>query len=119
MRYENEPSQAQNNQRSITVKKFILAALVASAPLVANAVDINVNLGGTRIQTPGGTTITFGTRDPRGYYWDGYEYRNPDYWRRHNGHRGERYYTGYDRGHHKGHDDHHHCPPGQAKKGHC
>ncbi|HMW18633.1 MAG TPA: DUF2502 domain-containing protein [Accumulibacter sp.] len=65
-----------------------------------------------------GTTITFGSRNPQGYYWDGGAWRDPAYWRRHHGARGEKYYTGH------GHpgvpsQDGRHCPPGQAKKGRC
>lgn len=107
------------------MKKLLLAIAIATSPLLASAADININLGGTRIQAPG-VTITFGSRDDRGYYWDGYDYRDPDYWRKHDGHRGQRYYTGHgrDEGRHDDRrDDRHegdrHCPPGQAKKGNC
>ena len=99
------------------MKKFLLGALIAASPWLANAVDINVNLGNVRVEAPG-VTVTFGARDKRGYYWDGYEYRDPKYWKEHNGPRGEKYYTGrgkngvpYQGGGH--------CPPGQAKKGNC
>lgn len=94
------------------MKKFILAAVIAAAPLLASATDVNVNLGNVRIQAPG-VTITFGSRDNRGYYWDGYEYRDPGYWKQHNGPKGEKYYTGHPG---KGNGG---CPPGQAKKGRC
>lgn len=94
------------------MKKFILAAAIAATPLLAGATDVNVNLGNVRIQAPG-VTVTFGTRDNRGYYWDGYEYRDPGYWKQHNGPRGEKYYTGHPG---KGNGG---CPPGQAKKGRC
>jgi len=109
------------------MKKLLLAALIAASPLVATAADINFNLGSTRIQAPG-VTVTFGSRDNRGYYWDGYDYREPSYWKQHDGPRGERYYTGHGKKkkHHKhGHDrddrydEGRHCPPGQAKKGNC
>lgn len=97
------------------MKKLILAALVAASPLLAQAIDINVS--GLRVEAPG-VSVTFGSRDARGYYWDGYEYRDPDYWRRHDGPRGERYYTG--RGNSgAAHQGGRHCPPGQAKKGNC
>lgn len=100
------------------MKKIILSALISTASLCASAVDVNVNLGSVRVQGPGGVTVTFGSRDTRGYYWDGYEYRDPDYWRRHDGHRGEKYYTG--RGNNGvPHQGGGHCPPGQAKKGNC
>lgn len=94
------------------MKKFILAAAIAAAPLLASATDVNVNLGNVRIQAPG-VTVTFGSRDNRGYYWDGYDYRDPGYWKQHNGPKGEKYYTGHPG---KGNGG---CPPGQAKKGRC
>lgn len=99
------------------LKKIMLSTLIVAAPLLVNAADININLGGARIQAPG-VTITFGSRDSRGYYWDGYEYRDERYWREHDGHRGEKYYTG--RGNNGvPHQNGGHCPPGQAKKGNC
>ena len=99
------------------MKNFLLAATFAFFPLLTSATDINVNLGNVRVQAPG-VTVTFGTRNDRGYYWDGYEYRDPDYWRKHDGPRGERYYTG--RGNNGvPHQDGGHCPPCQAKKGNC
>lgn len=99
------------------MKRILITSLLAAAPLLASAADININLGNVRIDAPG-VSVTFGTRDTRGYYWDGYEYRDPDYWRRHDGHRGERYYTGR-RDNGVPHEDGGHCPPGQAKKGRC
>jgi hypothetical protein len=99
------------------MKKLLLAALIATTSLSANASDINVNLGSVRVQAPG-VTVTFGSRDNRGYYWDGYDYREPAYWKQHNGPRGEKYYTG--RGNNGvPHQGGGHCPPGQAKKGNC
>lgn len=99
------------------MKRILITSLLAAAPLLASAADINVNLGNVRIDAPG-VSVTFGARDTRGYYWDGYEYRDPDYWRRHDGPRGERYYTGR-RDNGVPHQDGGHCPPGQAKKGRC
>jgi hypothetical protein len=93
--------------------KLLLAVLIAASPLVSTASDVNVNLGSVRIQAPG-VTVTFGAQDNRGYYWDGYDYREPKYWKEHNGPRGQKYYTGH--GNNKGGS---HCPPGQAKKGNC
>ena len=99
------------------MKKFLLGAVIAASPCLANAVDINVNLGNMRVEAPG-VTVTFGSRDNRGYYWDGYEYRDPKYWKEHNGPRGEKHYTGHGNNGvpHQGGG---HCPPGQAKKGNC
>jgi len=97
--------------------KFLIAAALAAVSLLAPAADIKVDIGNVRVQAPG-VTVTFGSRNDRGYYWDGYDWRAPDYWKRHNGPRGEKYYTGRgDRG--VPHQDGGHCPPGQAKKGRC
>jgi hypothetical protein len=86
-----------------SMKKVLILALLTLSPLVSQATDVNVNLGGTRI-TSGGMTIQFGDRDKRGYYWDGKTWRDPVYWEKNHG-----------RGKGVGQD----CPPGQAKKGNC
>lgn len=99
------------------MRTHLVAIAILVTPLFAQAADLRVDLDGVRIHAPG-VTVTFGSRDSRGYYWDGYEYRDPAYWRKHDGHRGEKYYTGRgDRG--VPHRDGGHCPPGQAKKGRC
>lgn len=98
------------------MKKFLCAALIAASPLLAGASDIRVDVGSLRVQT-GGVTVTFGSRNDRGYYWDGYEWREPGYWKKHHGPRGEKYYTGRPQG--VPHQGPGFCPPGQAKKGNC
>ena len=99
------------------MKNIVLAAVLVVSPLVAHAVDVNVDVGDVRVHAPG-VNVTFGSRDRRGYYWDGYEYRSPSYWKQHDGPRGEKYYTG--RGNNGvPHQGGGHCPPGQAKKGKC
>ncbi|WP_298397803.1 DUF2502 domain-containing protein [Azonexus hydrophilus] len=98
------------------MKKFLCAALIAATPLLAGASDIRVDVGSLRVQT-GGVTVTFGSRNDRGYYWDGYEWREPGYWKKHHGPRGEKYYTGRPQG--VPHQGPGFCPPGQAKKGNC
>ncbi|MDR2186669.1 MAG: DUF2502 domain-containing protein [Azonexus sp.] len=70
------------------MKKLILAAFIAAAPLFAQA-DVNINIGAP------GISIIFGSRDDRGYYWDGYDWRDHIYWEKHLGPRGQRYYTGW------------------------
>ncbi len=100
------------------MKSTLLLCLVLSAsPLLASAADVQIDISGVRIQSSG-VTVNFGSRDNRGYYWDGEQYRDSKYWKEHNGHKGEKYYTG--RGNngvpHKGGGF---CPPGQAKKGNC
>ena len=90
------------------MKNFLLTVVMAASPLLATAADLKVDIGSIRIQAPG-VTVTFGTRDTRGYYWD---------WREHHGPRGEKYYTG--RGNNGvPHQGGGFCPPGQAKKGNC
>ena len=99
------------------MKKFLAALTIAMTPWWALAVDVNINLGAPRLQVPG-ATITFGSRNAQGHYWDGSTWRDPAYWRQHHGPRGERYYTGEDR---PGvpFQNGRHCPPGQAQKGRC
>ncbi len=99
------------------MKKHLLTLAIAMAPLLVAASDVRIDIGGVRVQAPG-ISITFGSVDNRGYYWDGYEYRDPGYWRKHNGPKGAKYYTG--RGNNGvPHQGGGHCPPGQAKKGNC
>lgn len=99
------------------MKIFLIAALIAGIPLLAHAGDVNVNLGSVRVGAPG-VSVTFGSRNDRGYYWDGYYWREPAYWNQHNGPKGQKYYTGHsDNG--VPHQGGGHCPPGQAKKGNC
>jgi len=89
------------------MKKVLVLALLAGMPLFAQAGDVNVNIGSARIQS-GNTTITFGDRDKRGYYWDGGTWRDPVYWEKHHGKgKGNPNAPGQN------------CPPGQAKKGNC
>ena len=87
------------------MKKALVLALLAGCAALASAADVNVKVDGVRIQS-GNTTITFGDRDKRGYYWDGREWRDPVYWEKHHG-----------KG--KGQGQGQTCPPGQAKKGNC
>ncbi len=99
------------------MKKIAIVMAVLALPSFVNAIDVNVDVGNVRVEAPG-VKVTFGSRDSRGYYWDGYEYRSPSYWREHDGPRGEKYYTG--RGNNGvPHQGGGHCPPGQAKKGRC
>lgn len=96
---------------------LFMSLVLAASPLLVSAADLQVDISGLRIQTPG-VTITFGTRDHRGYYWDGDQYRDPKYWREHDGHKGEKYYKGR-ASNGVPHQGGGFCPPGQAKKGNC
>ncbi|HMV04594.1 MAG TPA: DUF2502 domain-containing protein [Accumulibacter sp.] len=78
----------------------------------ALAADLSVSIPGVRIQS-GGTTISIGERDRRGYYWDGRTWRDPVYWEKNHGKAQPPAGQGPAQG--RGH----HCPPGQAKKGNC
>ena len=93
------------------MKKSVMTIMLLCSTWTAGAADVNVDVGNARIQVPG-ATITFGSKDNRGYYWDGDTYRDPDYWRKHDGPKGEKSYTGRGKGNGG-------CPPGQAKKGKC
>jgi hypothetical protein len=97
------------------MKKILLTALLGALPWLASAADINVNLGSVRVDAPG-VSVTFGSRNDRGYYWDGYEYRDPDYWRRHAARVAKSTTPAAAT---VPHQDGGHCPPGQAKKGRC
>ena len=99
------------------MKNAMFVVLLSAVTCSAYAADINVDVGDVRIHAPG-VNVTFGSRDSRGYYWDGYEYRSPSYWKQHDGPRGEKYYTGH-RDNGVPHQGGGHCPPGQAKKGKC
>ena len=60
-------------------KSFLLLCCVLALPVIAQAnvvVDIN---------TPG-VTLHIGDQDHRGYYWDGYDWRAPQWWHAHQGH---------------------------------
>jgi hypothetical protein len=100
------------------MKKLLLVSLIAAAPLFVQAADININVGNAAVPVPGATVI-FGNRDNRGYYWDGQDYRAPEYWKRHHGPRGEKYYTGRRSQGVPTQSKKGFCPPGQAKKGNC
>ena len=52
------------------MKKVLLALAIAAAPLLANAVDVNVNLGNVRIDAPGEKYYT-GRGDRGGHHRDG------------------------------------------------
>jgi hypothetical protein len=82
---------------------LLTMTLLAGLTSTALATDVRINVDGLKIQA-GNTTITFGDRDKRGYYWDGGTWRDPVYWEKNHG---------------KGKDKGRHCPPGQAKKGNC
>ncbi|MCZ4058575.1 DUF2502 domain-containing protein [Pantoea sp. LMR881] len=59
-------------------KTAILLSILLGMPLLVNAsVSVNIN-------TPG-VSIHIGDRDNRGYYWDGYDWRAPTWWKQHQG----------------------------------
>ena len=65
-------------------KMAMLLCVLSGMPLLANAgVSIDIHSPGISIQP--------GDRDQRGYYWDGYDWRAPQWWHAHRGqHVGER-----------------------------
>jgi hypothetical protein len=97
--------------------RLLICLVLSTTPLFATAADLQIDISGIRIQAPG-VTLTFGSRDDRGYYWDGEQYRGGKYWKEHDGQKGEKFYTG--RGNNGvTHQGGGFCPPGQAKKGNC
>jgi hypothetical protein len=97
--------------------RFLMSLVLLASPLLVSAADLQIDVNGLRIQAPG-VTLTFGSRDNRGYYWDGEQYRDSKYWREHNGQKGEKYYTGRSNNGVPNQGGGF-CPPGQAKKGNC
>lgn len=65
-------------------KSFLILCCVLALPVVAQAnVVVDVNMPGV--------TLHIGDQDHRGYYWDGYDWRAPQWWHAHQGHHvGER-----------------------------
>lgn len=65
-------------------KSLLLLCCVLALPAVAQAnVSIDLNVPGV--------SLHLGDQDQRGYYWDGYDWRPPQWWRAHQGHHyGER-----------------------------
>jgi hypothetical protein len=62
------------------MKKYLGLMLLAALPLCTQAADVRINVDGPGVQQGGNTTITYASRDKRGYYWDGNQWRDPDYW---------------------------------------
>lgn len=52
--------------------------LTLASPLVAQPASAN----GAVVRLAPGVTLSFGDRDPRGYYWDGDRWREPGWWHR-------------------------------------
>ena len=72
-----------------TLLPGILLSVLTALPVVASAA-VSFDL------TPAGVTIHIGDRDHRGYYWDGYDWRAPEWWQEHHGrHIGEHGPRGY------------------------
>lgn len=60
-------------------KSLLLLCCALALPVVAQAgvtVDVNVP----------GVSVHIGDQDQRGYYWDGYDWRPPQWWHEHQGH---------------------------------
>ncbi|WP_112197120.1 MULTISPECIES: DUF2502 domain-containing protein [Rahnella] len=65
-------------------KSLLLLCCALALPVIAQAnVSIDLNVPGV--------SLHLGDQDQRGYYWDGYDWRPPQWWRDHQGHHyGER-----------------------------
>ncbi|MDR3431269.1 MAG: DUF2502 domain-containing protein [Rouxiella aceris] len=76
--------------KSLPVTKIALGALLfgllpASIPVHADGISISMP----------GLSISIGSRDNRGYYWDGYDWRSPDWWQNRDNYYGYRNDRGY------------------------
>ena len=61
-------------------KSALLLSMLLGMPLLASAnVSVNIN-------TPG-VSVHIGDQDRRGYYWDGYDWRAPAWWKQHHNQR--------------------------------
>jgi len=65
-------------------KSLLLLCCALALPVIAQAnVSVDVNVPGV--------SVHLGDQDQRGYYWDGYDWRPPQWWHDHQGHHyGER-----------------------------
>ena len=85
-------------------KTLLLLAALLALPLASQAdVSIGVNVPGL--------SLHIGDRDNRGHYWDGYRWRDRDYWRKHYYYhegRYRKYDRHYDKHHWKKEKKHHH-----------
>ncbi|CNB65928.1 Protein of uncharacterised function (DUF2502) [Yersinia intermedia] len=70
-------------------KYLLLLGLLALMPQFAQAdVSLDINIPGV--------SVHLGDQDNRGYYWDGYDWRPPQWWHEHRGgHIGDRNERGY------------------------
>jgi hypothetical protein len=78
--YKSSQEQVNKINKVSSVKKsLVLLYCVLALPIIAQAgvtVDVNVP----------GVSVHLGDQDHRGYYWDGYDWRPPQWWREHQGH---------------------------------
>ncbi|HHL2560057.1 TPA: DUF2502 domain-containing protein [Yersinia enterocolitica] len=70
-------------------KIMLLLSVLSLMPMIAQAdVSLDINIPGV--------SLHLGDQDKRGYYWDGYDWRPPQWWHEHRGgHIGERNERGY------------------------
>ncbi|CNC48178.1 hypothetical protein B7R74_04095 [Yersinia pseudotuberculosis] len=70
-------------------KHLLLFGVLSFMPLIAQSdVSLDINMPGINLH--------LGDQDKRGYYWDGYDWQSPQWWKEHRGaHIGERNERGY------------------------
>ncbi|CQD69770.1 Protein of uncharacterised function (DUF2502) [Yersinia enterocolitica] len=70
-------------------KTLLLLGVLSLIPLMVQAdVSLDINVPGV--------SLHLGDQDKRGYYWDGYDWRPPQWWHEHRGgHIGDRNERGY------------------------
>ncbi|MDD3353310.1 DUF2502 domain-containing protein [Zoogloea sp.] len=103
--------------RTSLLLPLTLLTWLAAVPAQAAGLDVDLS-----IRTPG-MSLYIGDRDPRGRYWDGGRWRDERWWNdnchRYQGKKDFRGHCGPHPGGGKKHRHEGHCPPGQARKGHC
>ncbi|WP_288842643.1 DUF2502 domain-containing protein [uncultured Deefgea sp.] len=64
-------------------KLFILAISAACAFPLSAAASINISIGTPVVISPAAPILQLGSRNHRGYYWDGRHWQTPRYWSSH------------------------------------
>lgn len=85
-------------------KPLLLAAILAATVLPAAQ---QAHAEGISIDLMPGVSLRIGDQDNRGRYWDGYDWRDRDWWQGHQG-RYRKYDKHYDKHHWKKEKKHHH-----------
>ncbi|PLR40525.1 DUF2502 domain-containing protein [Chimaeribacter coloradensis] len=82
---------------SFLLRSVVLCGVLALPAIAQAGVSLDINVPGV--------SLHLGDQDNRGYYWDGYDWRPPQWWHEHKNKHGPQHDNG-PRGHdNRGHDD--------------